>query len=146
MNRDAIVGLVCLVLSAVLYATLGHIEEPRAAAFPRTIIIAMGFLSALMLLQHLLFPKPKVKQAPFPLLRVGGLFVIIIVYLAMLEVVGFYLASFLFFMAVVCIMGFKRLTTKQVLSWVLGAVVFTGVLFVLFKVLLEVQTPRGLLI
>ncbi|MBU1275342.1 MAG: tripartite tricarboxylate transporter TctB family protein [Proteobacteria bacterium] len=146
MNRDAIVGLVCLVLSAVLYATLGHIEEPRAAAFPRTIIIAMGVLSAMMLLQHLLFPKPQAKRAPFPLLRVGGLFVIIIVYLAMLEVVGFYLASFLFFMAVVCIMGFKRLTTKQVLSWLLGAVAFTGVLFVLFKVLLEVQTPQGLLI
>lgn len=146
MNRDAIVGLVCLVLSAVLYATLGHIEEPRAAAFPRTIIIAMGVLSAMMLLQHLLFPKPKAKQAPFPLLRVSGLFVIILIYLALLEVVGFYLASFLFFMSVVCIMGWKRLTVKQALTWVLGSAVFTVVLFVLFKVLLEVQTPRGLLI
>lgn len=146
MNRDAIVGLVCLVLSAVLYATLGHIEEPRAAAFPRTIIIAMGILSAMMLVQHLLFPKPQVKQAPFPLLRVGGLFVIIIVYLSLLETVGFYLASFLFFMAVVCLMGFKRLTLKQTITWVLGSVVFTAVLFVLFKVLLEVQTPLGLLI
>ncbi|MBU1154673.1 MAG: tripartite tricarboxylate transporter TctB family protein [Proteobacteria bacterium] len=146
MNRDAIVGLVCLVMSAVLYATLGHIEEPRAAAFPRTIIITMGALSALMLLQHLLFPKPQAKQSPFPWIRVGGLFVIIIVYLALLEVVGFYLASFLFFMTVVCIMGFKRLTVKQTVSWVLGSVIFTAILFILFSVLLEVQTPRGLLI
>lgn len=146
MNRDAIVGLVCLVLSVVLYACLGHIEEPRAAAFPRTIIIAMGILSAMMLLQHLLFPKPQAKQGPFPWARVGGLFAIIIVYLALLEVVGFYLASFLFFMAVVCIMGFRRITTKQVLSWMLGSAIFTAILFVLFKVLLEVQTPRGLLI
>ncbi len=146
MKRDAIVGLVCLVLSVVLYATLGHIEEARAAAFPRTIIIAMGLLSALLFLQHLIFPKPGVKQAPFPWYRVGGIFLIIVIYLALLEVVGFYLSSFLFFMAVVCIMGCKRLNPKQMLTWVVGAVIFTAILFVLFTVLLEVQTPRGLLI
>jgi hypothetical protein len=146
MNRDAVVGLVCLVASVALYACLGHIEEPRAMAFPQTVIIAMGVLSALLFLQHLLFPKPGAKTAPLPWARVGGLFVIIVVYLFLLEPVGFYLASFLFFMAVVCVMGCKRLALKQLMMWAVGAVAFTAILFVLFKVLLEVQTPQGLLI
>lgn len=146
MNRDAVVGLVCLVGSVALYACLGHIEEPRAMAFPQTVIIAMGVLSALLFLQHLIFPQPQAKRTPFPLARVGGLFLIIVLYLFLLEPVGFYLASFLFFMAVVCIMGCKRLNLKQFLMWAVGSVIFTVVLFVLFKVLLEVQTPQGLLL
>ncbi len=146
MNRDALVGLVCLAGSVALFFALGHIEEERAIAFPRTIIIIMGILSGLLFLQHILFRKPQAKQAPFPWLRVGGLFVIIVVYLALLEEVGFYLASFLFFLAVCFIMGWSRLQTKQVIRWLVGSVAFTAVLYVLFKVILEVQTPRGLLI
>ncbi|MCB2191684.1 MAG: tripartite tricarboxylate transporter TctB family protein [Deltaproteobacteria bacterium] len=147
MNRDAIVGLVCFVGSVALYATLGHIEEARAAVFPRTIIVIMGVLSGLLCLQHLLFRKPGAgKSAPFPFLRVSGLFVIIVIYLYVLESLGFYLASFLFFITVTFIMGYKKLNTKQGLRWVLGSFIFTVVLYVLFSVVLEVQTPRGLLI
>lgn len=146
MNRDAIVGLVCFAGSVALYACLGHIEEARAAVFPRTIIIIMGILSGLLCLQHLLFRKPEAKRAPFPFLRVGSLFVIIVIYLFVLETLGFYLASFLFFITVTFVMGYKKLNTKQGLRWALGSFIFTVVLYVLFSVLLEVQTPRGLLI
>ncbi|RJX28366.1 MAG: tripartite tricarboxylate transporter TctB family protein [Desulfarculus sp.] len=146
MNRDALVGLVCLAASVVLYATLGHIEEPRAAAFPRTIIVIMGALSALLFLQHLIFPKPRPQQPPFPWLRVGGLFAIIVIYLVVCEELGFYLSAFLFFLAVTYIMGWRRLNPKQAAKWLMGSAIFTGILYVLFKVILEVQTPRGLLL
>lgn len=145
MSRDAIVGLVCFAGSVALFASLGHIEEARAAVFPRTIIVIMGILSGLLLLQHILFRKPQAKQPSFPWLRVGELFVIIVVYLAFLEDLGFYLSSFLFFLAVTYIMGWQRLDARQALRWLLGSAVFTGILYVLFKVVLEVQTPRGLL-
>jgi len=146
MSRDALVGLVCFVGSVALFFALGHIEEARAAAFPRTIIIIMGILSGMLFLQHVLFRKPQAKQAPFPWIRVGGLFVLIVIYLALLEPVGFYLASFLFFLAVYFIMGWARVDSKQVIRWVVGSVAFTAILYVLFNVLLEVQTPRGLLL
>jgi polyferredoxin len=145
MNRDAMVGLVCFAGSVVLFASLGHIGEARAAVFPHTIIVIMGILSGLLFLQHLFFHKPQAKQPPFPLLRVSGLFVIIVIYLALLETLGFFLASFLFFLAVCYIMGFSRLKSRQALRWLVGSVAFTAVLYVLFSVILEVQTPRGLL-
>lgn len=146
MSRDAMVGLVCFAGSVALFLSLGHIEEARAAEFPRTIIVIMGILSGLLFLQNMFFRKPVAKRPPFPWARVGGLFVIILIYMYFLEDVGFYLSSSLFFLAVCFIMGWSRINNKQVVRWVVGSVAFTAILYLLFKVILEVQTPTGLLL
>lgn len=146
MRIDAIVGLVCLVGSVILFSTLGMIEEPRAVTFPRTIIIIMGVLSALLLLQGMLM-KPDSKKAsadPYPWLRFLVLFGLIVIYLAVMETVGFYVSAFLFFVAVTYVMGRGDLSPKKALTRAAGSAAFTAVLFLLFCVLLEVQTPRGL--
>jgi hypothetical protein len=145
MRKDAIVGLACLLGSVLIYSTLGHIDEPRAVTFPKTIIIIMIILSALLLLQGLLVKSAEEKGPSYPWLRFLILFGLIVVYFAVSESLGFYTSAFLFFIAVTYILGKNDLTMKKAGLRALSSAIFTGVLFMLFSVMLEVQTPRGVL-
>lgn len=146
MKKDIIVSLVLLAGVISLYLSLGLIEDPRAITFPRVIIVIMGILSGLLLLQSVVLKKPKSSEgAGFPFGRFFICFFLIILYFIFMEFLGFYFSAFLFFVAVTFILGSGDLTPKKaVLRTVIG-LVFTGILFFLFNVLLAVQTPKGLL-
>ena len=146
MKKDLIVSLVFLAGVISLYLSLGLMEDPRAANFPKVIIIIMGILSALMLLQTLILKLPvSSKGAGFPFGRFLLTFFLIIIYFLLMEGIGFYLSAFLFFIAVTFILGSKDLTFRTGSFRVVMAFAFTGILFLLFNVLLAVQTPKGLL-
>ena len=147
MKKDMIVSLVLLVGVVSLYFSLGFMDDPRAANFPRVIIIIMGILSALLLLQSIFLKQPKSSEgAGFPFGRFFICFFMIIVYFIFMETLGFYLSAFLFFIAVTFILGSADLTARKAVLRVAVGFVFTGILFLLFKVLLAVQTPKGLLL
>jgi len=147
LKRDAIVSLVLLAGVISLYLSLGFMDDPRAANFPRVIIIIMGILSALLLLQSLFLKRPKSSEgAGFPFGRFLICFFMIIVYFIFMESLGFYLSAFLFFIAVTFILGSADLTARKAVMRVAIGFVFTGILFLLFNVLLAVQTPKGLLL
>jgi hypothetical protein len=146
MKRDMIVSLVLLVGIISLYLSLGSMDDPRAANFPKVIIIIMGVLSTLLLLQSLILKQPKSSQgAGFPFGRFLICFFMIIIYFIFMETLGFYLSAFLFFVLVTCILGSSDLTARTAVMRVIVGVVFTGILFLLFNVLLAVQTPKGVL-
>ena len=146
MKKDVIVSLVLLAGVISLYFSLGAMEDPRAANFPKVIIIIMGVLSALLLLQSLVLKQPKSNQgAGFPFGRFLICFFMIIIYFIFMETLGFYLSAFLFFVLVTCILGSSDLTARTAVMRVIVGFVFTGILFLLFNVLLAVQTPKGLL-
>ena len=147
MKKDMIVSLVLLAGVISLYLSLGFMDDPRAANFPRVIIIIMGILSALLLLQSIFLKQPKSSEgAGFPFGRFFICFFMIIVYFIFMETLGFYLSAFLFFIAVTFILGSADLTARKAVIRVAIGFVFTGILFLLFKVLLAVQTPKGLLL
>ncbi len=147
MKKDMIVSLVLLAGIVSLYLSLGMMEDPRAATFPRVIIIIMGILAALLLLQSIFLKKPQTsKGAGFPLGRFLICFALIIIYFIFMETIGFYLSAFLFFIAVTFILGSADLTARKAIMRVAIGFVFTGILFFLFNVLLAVQTPKGLLL
>lgn len=146
MKKDVIVAFVCLLGSIVLFLLLGTIQEERAKRFPEVLIIVMGILSAIFLIQAVL--KRQLKKAAtqgFPWGRFFILFGMIVVYFAVMQSIGFYLSTFLFFVAVTIGLGHADLTTSKALIRIFQSAVFTAILFVLFKVFLEVQTPRGIL-
>lgn len=146
INSDTWVAAVCLAGSVFLYSTLGLIEDDAAATFPRVVIIIMGILSALLLIQSLIMGRAKAENGEkYPIGRFIFLFLLIVVYLYIMEMVGFYLSAFLFFVAVTFTLGRTTLTPKSAGWRVFTSAAFTGVLFLLFKVLLEVQTPRGII-
>ena len=146
MKKDMIVSLVLLAGIITLYLSLGSMDDPQAANFPKVIIIIMGVLSALLLLQSLILKQTKNNQgAGFPFGRFLICFFMIIIYFIFMETLGFYLSAFLFFVLVTCILGSSDLTARTAVMRVIIGSVFTGILFLLFNVLLAVQTPKGLL-
>ena len=80
----------------------------------------------------------------FPLAQVFICFILIIIYFAVMEWLGFYVSAFLFFVAVTFVLGGKGLTLRKGGVKVGVAFIFTAVLFVLFNKLLVVQTPKGM--
>ena len=146
MKKDIIVSIVLLAGIVALYLSLGLMDDPRAVTFPRVIIIIMGILSALLLIQSLILKKAKSNQgAGFPFGRFLICFSLIILYFIFMESLGFYLSAFLFFVSVTFILGSADLTAKTAVMRAVVGFVFTGILFLLFNVLLAVQTPKGLL-
>jgi hypothetical protein len=146
VKRDIIVSLICLAAVIFLYYTLGWIDEGRAREFPRVVILITGGLSVLLFLQSLIIKKVQETEGkPFPWGRFLFMFGLILVYLYFMESVGFYVSAFLFFILVTLIFGRKELNVGKAASRIGMSVVFTGVLYLLFKVILKVQTPSGVL-
>jgi hypothetical protein len=107
----------------------------------------MAILSGLLLLQTLIVGGKGASATgkPFPFRKFSICFILIIIYFAVMEWIGFYVSSFLFFIAATFILGIKDLTPKRGAVRIGTALVFMVVLFFLFNKLLAVQTPRGIL-
>lgn len=151
MIRDLVVSLVVLAGTIALYASLSLMEEPAAATFPRVVIFIMGLLSLALLAQSLIIGRRRAaaqaKGTPAPPFPFGTLllcFGLIVLYLAVMERVGFYLSAFLFFVAATTLLGRKELNLRRWGGFVAIALAFTAVLYVLFNRILVVQTPKGI--
>jgi hypothetical protein len=165
VKKDLVIALILLAGSVALYASLSLMEEPAAASFPQVVIIIMGFLGLMVLIQAVIIGQrserpvlqsdrvenqEEVPQDPgvvkkFPFGTVVGCFLLIVVYFVVMEKLGFYLSAFLFFVAATFILGRKDLSLRKSIVRIGIAFIFTAVLFVLFKKVLLVQTPKGLL-
>lgn len=147
MIRDILVSSLVLVGTLSLYIPLHWAEEPHAVIFPRVVLMIMAILSALLLVQDWLVKKSaaQAKQKPFPFQRALLCFLMIVAYLFIMESGGFYLSSFLFFVAVTFILGRGDMDLRKALTRVGVSAIFIAVLFVLFNKLLLVQTPKGVL-
>ena len=73
-------------------------------------------------------------------------FLLIIGYFAIMQWLGFYLSAFLFFVASTMILGRKDLTVRKGAFRVVAGLIFVSILYILFNVILVVQTPKGLFI
>ena len=146
MKRDVIVSLVCLAAAISIYFTLGWIEGDRARQFPGVVLIITGILSVLLFIQTLMTKGVQSSAGkPFPWGRFLSLLALILVYFYFMESIGFYVSAFLFFIAVTLIFGRVGLTIAKAASRVGLSFAFTGVLYLLFRIILKVQTPSGVL-
>lgn len=147
MIKDLVVSLVVLAGTIIVYVSLRWMEEPQSVVFPRVILTIMAILTVLLIIQTLLLKKKpgSGKGKPYPFGRAFVCFALIVVYLMVMESLGFYFSSFLFFVVVTFILGRSDLTLRKGAIRVGVSMVFMAVLFVLFNKLLMVQTPRGLL-
>lgn len=159
-NRDIIIGLMVLVGSVIVFLSGSIADEPRAAIFPKVVLCIMGALALMLIIQGLILKRKVgrgvVQGAGVVMAKTAGekfmwrpvvfTFLAIVVYFGLLEKIGFYVASFLFFVVTVCVLDRKDLTPRKGLARCGYAFVFTAILYVLFNVILSVQTPRGLFI
>lgn len=147
MTKDILVGAICLVGSILLFFSLEWIPDERAALFPKVILVIMITLSIFLLIYTVIIGRiPKQEGPPIPWVRLSVLFVFILVYLSVMENLGFYVSGFLYLLSVTLVLEAKDITTKKAVTRVLVSGVFMVVMFVLFKMILRVQTPAGILI
>ncbi len=153
IHRDTIVALVILAGTTALYIASSKIM-PQAAIFIRVVILAIGGLGLLLFVQSLIKKRiqnqlqikdPEASKTSIvkkPVLIIAGA---ILVYMIVMQDLGFYVSGFLYFVAVVFLLDWKGLTLKAGVMNVVYAFIFMAVIYVLFNKVLVVQTPRGLL-
>jgi hypothetical protein len=153
--RDTKVALFVLAATVALYLSLSSID-PEATIFIRVVILVIGALALLLMIQGMFLkhknegrrtaPGSVSKTPVFPWKPVAMIFGVILVYFFLMERLGFYVSAFLYFVGVVFLLDWKGLTPRTGFVRVVIAFAFTAVIYLLFKVILLVQTPRGFII
>lgn len=156
LSRDSVAGFLCLALSLwLLYLTRGLPRNPLVPVgpdfYPRIVLTIMAILSVALIVSDLLsnWRSPHtaaISDAPpqdrrnYPL--VGATFAVFAVYVLLLPLLGFRVATFLFVAALQVVLetpqGWRRWAVIIIAA--LATVVLT---YFAFEVYLSVLLPRG---
>jgi putative tricarboxylic transport membrane protein len=152
LGRDGISGLACLALSlGMLLLTRGLPESPMVpvgpAFYPRVVLVLMAGLSLLLLVLDLRTARagrPAVaKAAAAPNYRLVVItFTTFIVYIVLLPLLGFRIATFLFVGGLQALLEPPRSARRWALVLAI-AIVTTVVTYLAFEQYLSVLLPRG---
>jgi Tripartite tricarboxylate transporter TctB family len=139
-------ALACIALGGFLYwAALGS-DHPLAYLFPRVLALIMVALGAGMLALEL-SSKRQAREAVKADIRWARLWpgiVMLILYMAIAQSGGFYVSSWLAFVALAIWYAPGEQKLVAVRRCVPISLAFMAVLYLLFWTLLRVQVPRGL--
>lgn len=149
MPKELAAALVMTAIIAFFAFQLSGPQDEQSLLVPRFLLILMGIFNAgqyvMAFIRHRQGIGARLSLAGYPLKRVAALCALTILYICVLEWMGFYLASFLY------------LTTASLLAQPMhvdmgGALKRAGIsflciasLYLLFSVGLMVQIPRGFL-
>ena len=144
IHPDLIAGGLLLAFCAAAYAvTLGFDEAPSAlaqnvqpATFPRLVILATAAMSLALLASSLKAAATRARRPlGWPVFATGGAMV---AFLLAVQAFGMFAAAFLFCTAFPSLWGERRPVVQAAV-----AAIFTGVLYLLFVLLLGVHFERG---
>ena len=148
-KSDLVVSTLILMSAILVYSSM-KARDPLTAIFPAATLIIMGSLSSLLLILSLasMMAKRKpgeVSPVHFPFSRIIVTGLLIIGYLSVLNILGFYFTAFVFYLVFASIVALERETIfGRFHNKILTSVLFIFILYMLFKILLKVQTPTGL--
>ena len=95
---------------------------------------------------QLLRPEPNMLSANRTWLKVLPALAVFVVYRLTMESIGFYVSAFAAFLIIVWIYAPEPVSARVAAKRVAISAAFIAAIFVLFSVLLNVQTPRGMLL
>ncbi|HEB02892.1 MAG TPA: C4-dicarboxylate ABC transporter permease [Nitrospirae bacterium] len=151
-KRDVIGSIIIMISSIVLYKFALTVKDPLSAIFPGATLMIMVGLSIILIAQTLMKAFSgsgfkKVEGYLYPFWRIFGAMAMVLAYFSLINVFGFYVTSFLFYLVFSFAFFadreefFKRLHVRIAIP-----ALFVGVLYILFALLLKVSTPSGLLL
>ena len=115
-----------------------------AAFFPRLIAVCMMLFSAFLIFSGIKVPKDPQKEASeiqalfnTEMLRPALGAVLLLIYLPLIQILGFFFTTLLLFV------GILRLVKVKTLSYYIIAPVFVGVIYGIFRYVFLVQLPEG---
>ncbi|MBE0620829.1 MAG: tripartite tricarboxylate transporter TctB family protein [Burkholderiales bacterium] len=156
MTRDGIAGLICLALSIAMLVLIRGLPQSSFVPigpdfYPRIVLIIMAVLSVMLIASDLWRQRKHATAAaagaePAPEKRnyrlVGITFVVFAGYVALLPLVGYRVATFLFMAALQAMMEPPRNARRWAVV-LISALATTAISYVVFDNLLSVLLPRG---
>ena len=151
-TRETRETYVIIVLAGLLcYASFSG-EPAEAFLFPRLFSVTFFILSWFMMIEAILLSKQNITEAPEGLslaaLRVlmPGIAIMSLYVFILAEELGFYASSFLVLMLILSFYDGK--SVREASTWLKRFALSSGmtiVVYLMFNMLLKVQTPRGFL-
>ncbi|MDL2268028.1 tripartite tricarboxylate transporter TctB family protein [Desulfovibrio sp. OttesenSCG-928-G15] len=144
------ISIALMVVSALVFYYLMQDYEHNAILFPRMMVIIMLCLAGCKAMGELVLARTASREGQsgekYPLPRVLFVLAAMVVYIMVLEDVGFYTSAFLFFFIVTLVIQPFERTPRVVAMRFATCFGFILFLYMLFGVLLKVQLPRGILV
>jgi len=144
---NLLIGIFIIAAGIVIY--LYTREFPgEVKIFPIILITSLFFMSGWLILQSLFLPTKRQITKPFeqwPGKRMGSVIGMTFGYILLSSFLGFYSSTFLY-MALTPMCLKSNRTSHFFLTCGVTAASFTGIMLVVFKLLLKVPTPQGWLI
>ena len=116
------------------------------SVFPRTIAATMIVLSIAYIAVTLLRPKGTEPQPAGSVWRRTALMAVFVAWSALLEPLGFLATSIAAFVAILVIANYDRWTPRMALAYGLAGAVILGGLYAIFRFVLQVPMPEGILL
>jgi len=145
LNGSVVLGIVLDIIG--VFAIISANKFPGdAGLFPRLFSVLMIALSTAMVAQELVRASKGGAEAgddnkPVGLKMIGGTYVCILAYVALINIVGFFVSTTIFLSVMMVFLGLR--------SWKQVAVITVGTdlaIFLIFVTALNVTFPRGFLI
>jgi putative tricarboxylic transport membrane protein len=116
------------------------------SVFPRTFATLMILLSVAYIAVSLLRPKGAQKHPVGSVWRRAALMVVFVVWSLLLEPLGFLTTSIAAFVAILVISNYDRWTPRMAVTYGLVGAVVLGGLYGIFRFVLQVPLPPGILL
>jgi len=140
-HQDRLFALAIIVLAIIMYVIIGDMDEPyspgalSASTYPRLILICMVISSCLLILRS----QQDERQSVSVSFKGLSVIILMVLYIAQLETVGFFVLTPIFLFILPLLAGFRRYALISV-----SVVVVTAILYGVFAWLLNIPLPAGL--
>jgi len=144
LNADLIIGFSSLVVAVVVFAVTRDLSR-LGGLFVNYTLVVIAILSALMLVKG--FVKPQrlaFFESSMERNNVVVGIVILVIYLALMPLVGFLPSSYLFYAVFNLYLAHDKWSTRNILRSVGISVVVVTFFYAVFRFLLTVPLPRGI--
>lgn len=142
LNTDLIAGILMSVVAIFFWTQIGRFTS-FGLIFPRAIIIILGITGISLIVYGLVKKK---KQECFEikyLAKMLGVVVLLIFWVRLLNVIGFAVTSFFFFIFIVLTIE-DDLNIKNILKAVVVSAGLVGIFYITFAEILLVRLPGGI--
>jgi putative tricarboxylic transport membrane protein len=140
-----IAGCIAFILVGALALWYSREFSPLGSVFPRTMAILMITLSVAYIAMTLLRPKGSEPQPAGSNWRRGALMVVFLAWSLLLDRVGFLATSIVAFVALLVIANYDRWTPRMAVVYGLVGALVMGGLYSIFRFVLQVPMPAGVL-
>jgi putative tricarboxylic transport membrane protein len=144
-NSDFLASLLMLIIVGVFTAQISGIPF-FGIVFPRAALIAMGVLSAGLLIS--VFVRKEWAKNDIVAPRMGTVAAILLIaagWISLMEVIGFYVVSVIAVGLLMLVIDRKARTAAAFTRSIIAVAIELGLFYVAFATLLEVPLPRGIL-